>query len=150
MHAGGAGAPAGDPRQAAIVAWVAGLAGAGPPATRRRRAPASGAAPAPPPTRRSSPAIRRAAGADLHGAPGGPGCPFGFMLNGRFDLDYERRHFSGDPFDDASVNALRSYHHFLFLSRDSAGDPCGLSVEVLTLQFWEATAACRARRAAAG
>jgi hypothetical protein len=36
------------------------------------------------------------------------------------------------------VNALRSYHHFLFLSRDAAADPCGLSVEVLTLQFWEA------------
>ena len=36
------------------------------------------------------------------------------------------------------VDALRSYHHFLFLSRDAAGDPCGLAIEVLTLQFWEA------------
>jgi hypothetical protein len=60
------------------------------------------------------------------------------MLNGRFSLDYERRQFSGDPFEAPSVNALRSYHHFLFLSRDAAGEPCGLSVEVLTLQFWEA------------
>ncbi len=77
------------------------------------------------------------------GGPGGPGgaglaLPLGFMLNGRFSLDYERRQFSGDPFESPSVNALRSYHHFLFLSRDAAGDPCGLSVEVLTLQFWEA------------
>ncbi len=60
------------------------------------------------------------------------------MLNGRFDLAYERRHFSGGPFEASSVNALRSYHHFLFLSHDTAGDPCGLSVEILTLQFWEA------------
>jgi hypothetical protein len=65
------------------------------------------------------------------------------MLNGRFSLDYERRQFTGDPFGDGSVNALRSYHHFLFLSRDTAGDPCGLTVEVLTLQFWEAH--CRVR-----
>ena len=73
------------------------------------------------------------------------------MLNGRFDLAYERRQFSGDPFETPSVNALRSYHHFLFLSHDTAGDPCGLSVEVLTLQFWEAH--CRvpaAARAASG
>jgi hypothetical protein len=60
------------------------------------------------------------------------------MLDGRFSLDYERRQFSGSPFADGSVNALRSYHHFLFLSRDAAGDPCGLTVEILTLQFWEA------------
>jgi hypothetical protein len=66
------------------------------------------------------------------------------MLNGRFSLDYERRQFSGDPFESPSVNALRSYHHFLFLSRDAAGEPCGLSVEVLTLQFWEAH--CRVPR----
>jgi hypothetical protein len=58
------------------------------------------------------------------------------MLNGRFDLNYERRQFTGNPFGSTSVAALRSYHHFLFLSRD-AGDPCGLSVEMLTLLFWE-------------
>jgi hypothetical protein len=64
--------------------------------------------------------------------------PFGFMLNGRFSVDYERRDFTGSPFADGSVNALRSHHHYLFLSRASAADPCGLSVELLTLQFWEA------------
>ena len=42
------------------------------------------------------------------------------------------------------MNALRSYHHFLFLSRDVAGEPCGLSLEVVTLQFWEAH--CRVPR----
>ena len=59
------------------------------------------------------------------------------MLNGRFDLEYERHDFTGSPFADTATNALRSYHHFLFLSRESADDPCGLSLEVLTLQFWE-------------
>jgi hypothetical protein len=59
-------------------------------------------------------------------------------LNGRFDLNYERRAFSGQPFDSEGVNALRSYHHFLFLSRERADEPCGLSVEILALTFWEA------------
>ena len=30
-------------------------------------------------------------------AAAGLGLPFGFMLNGRFDLNYERRHFTGQP-----------------------------------------------------
>src|SRR4030095_4133154 len=64
----------------------------------------------------------------------------GFMLNGRFDLVYERRTFSGNPFADGSTAALRSYHHFLFLSRESVSDPFGLSIEMLSLQFWEAHA----------
>jgi mono/diheme cytochrome c family protein len=131
MHAGGAPLPAGDPRRAAIVAWIAGLAAPSPvaapaPGSPRAPAPASGvpaaAAPPPPP-----PSAAPAAGLGL---------PLGFMLNGRFDLNYERRQFNGNPFDATSVAALRSYHHFLFLSRD-AGDPCGLTVEMLTLLFWE-------------
>jgi hypothetical protein len=64
--------------------------------------------------------------------------PGGFSLNGRFDLDYERRGFSGDPLANGATNALRSYHHFLFLSRESTGDPFGLSLEMLSLLFWEA------------
>ena len=132
MHAGGAPLPAGDPRRAAIVAWIAGPAA--PPQVAAATpgvpgAPASAAsvvvvappsAPPPPPA----------------GPPAGLGLPFGFLLNGRFDLNYERRKFTGDPFGSASVAGLRSYHHFLFLSRD-AGEPCGLTVEVLTLLFWE-------------
>jgi mono/diheme cytochrome c family protein len=132
MHAGGAPLPAGDPRRAAIVAWIARLA-APPPAAApaavapgapapESSVPAAPAPPAPPPP--------------SAGPPAGLGLPLGFMLNGRFDLNYERRQFTGNPFDSASVAALRSYHHFLFLSRD-AGDPCGLTVEMLTLLFWE-------------
>jgi hypothetical protein len=60
------------------------------------------------------------------------------MLNGRFDLDYERRQFTGDPFASDAANALRSYHHFLFLSRARADEPCGVSIEILALTFWEA------------
>ncbi len=125
MHGGGAPLPAGDPRREAIVAWIAGLDVPPPPPV--RAAPGVAAAPvpvAPPPPPGGGP-------------PHGIGLPFGFFLNGRFDLNYERRQFSGDPFGASSVAALRSYHHFLFLSRDT-GDPCGLSVEVLTLLFWEA------------
>jgi hypothetical protein len=66
--------------------------------------------------------------------------PAGFFLNGRFDLNYERQHFNGNPWADGSTAALRSYHHFLFLSREAASDPFGLSIEFLTLQFWEAHA----------
>ena len=100
MHGGGAVLPAGDPRRAAIVAWIAGWRRAAPAAaaasrrggTRRARAPA-----APPPPRRP-PRLRppRATGGPAPPA----GLPFGFMLNGRFDLDYERRQFTGNPFDD--------------------------------------------------
>src|SRR5207302_840231 len=71
-------------------------------------------------------------------APGGLPLSGGFLLNGRFDLSYERRQFSGNPFADGTTAALRSYHHFLFLSRESTDDPFGLSIEILSLQFWEA------------
>ncbi len=127
MHAGGTPLGTGDPRRPAIVAWIAGLASPPPAAPAPGAAPpavAVRAAPAPPPPR---PAAAPPAGLEL---------PLGFLLNGRFDLNYERRQFSGNPFDSGSVAALRSYHHFLFLSRE-AGEPCGLSVEVLTLLFWE-------------
>jgi hypothetical protein len=142
MHAGGAVLPPGDVRYAAIVGWVRSLApaasvtapgaSAGAPAAPEGAAPVAVAAAAP------VPAAPAPAGPHGHGMPGGFALPLGFMLNGRFSLDYERRRFSGGPFEDGSVDALRSYHHFLFLSRDAAGEPCGLSVEVLTLQFWQA------------
>jgi cytochrome c553 len=131
MHAGGAPLPAADPRRAALVAWIAGLAA--------RPVTVAPAAPGAPPATVATPApmvATPAAPPPSPGQPAGVGLPFGFFLNGRFDLNYERRQFTGNPFSDSSVAALRSYHHFLFLSRD-AGDPCGLSVEVLTLLFWE-------------
>jgi hypothetical protein len=58
-------------------------------------------------------------------------------LNGRFDLNYERRNYSDNPFDGAADDAIRSYHHFLFLTRQSADDPVSITLEMLTLQFWE-------------
>jgi hypothetical protein len=126
MHGGGAVLPAGDPRARALVDWAR-----APVEPAVARAPAAVGAPlapaAPPPV---------AAAPPPHGAPAGVRLPLDFMLDGRFDLDYERRQFSGDPFAAGSVNALRSYHHFLFLSRD-AGGPCGITLEVLTLLFFE-------------
>jgi hypothetical protein len=138
MHGGGVVLAQGDPRLEIILAWARELGAA------ETTAPAEGARVAAPPSAPAAAAPATAApapsGSAGHPGPGGPGfaLPLGFMLDGRFSLDYERRQFSGDPFGASSVNALRSYHHFLFLSRDAAGDPCGLSVEVLTLQFWEA------------
>ncbi len=131
MHAGGAPLPAGDPRRAAIVAWIGGLAAPAPAAAAPPGVPGAPGAPA------SAPPVLVAVPPPAPPPPpAGLALPFGFLLNGRFDLNYERRQFTGDPFGSASVAALRSYHHFLFLSRE-AGDPCGLTVEVLTLLFWE-------------
>ncbi len=140
MHGGGAVLSPGDPRLGAILAWVKGLAAAEAPVPASSSAPpAPPLAPVPTPAAVTPGHAGAPPGPGGHGGPGGAGLalPLGFMLNGRFSLDYERRQFSGDPFEAPSVNALRSYHHFLFLSRDAAGESCGLSVEVLTLQFWE-------------
>jgi hypothetical protein len=130
LHGGGIVLPPGDPRLATLLAWVN--------AVSQPSAPVP-AGPAAPPT---LPAVVRpaptSAAPPWHGPPAGLILPGGFMLNGRFDLVYERRTFAGNPFADASTAALRSYHHFLFLSRESASDPFGLSVEMLSLQFWEA------------
>jgi len=75
-----------------------------------------------------------ASGVPPHGA--GWSLPFQLRLNGRFDLSYERRNFDTQPFS-AGDNALQSYHHFLFLSRQSAEDPLAFSAEVINLTFWE-------------
>jgi hypothetical protein len=88
-------------------------------------APAAVVAPAPPPSRRP------------HGS-SGVALPYGFQLNGRFDLNYERHQFTGSPAAAGAADALRSYHHFLFLSRSDAKDRIGLNVEMLGLLFWEA------------
>ncbi|WP_141322981.1 hypothetical protein [Myxococcus sp. AB025B] len=58
-------------------------------------------------------------------------------LNGRFDLNYERLGYNDQPFQKGASNALRSYHHFLFLTRQSTEDPVTLTLETLSLQFWE-------------
>ena len=144
MHGGGAVLPAGDARMETILSWARGLAApAAPEAGTAPPGPTPAAPTVQPP---APPAAAPPPPPDLggHGMPAGLALPLGFMLDGRFSLDYERRQFTGNPFGGASVNALRSYHHFLFLSHDAAEDPCGLSLEVLTLQFWEAH--CRVPR----
>jgi hypothetical protein len=103
---------------------------AGPPSEVPAVTPAVPGAPPPP-----IPPAGPSRGTATHGGLRFPG---GFALNGRFDLAYERRGFSGDPLADGATNALRSYHHFLFLSRESTDDPFGLSLEMLSLLFWEA------------
>jgi hypothetical protein len=64
--------------------------------------------------------------------------PLGLRLNGRFDLNYERRGLGRDTSFGDGKNVLRSYHQFLFLSRESQHDPIGLSVELIALQTWDA------------
>jgi hypothetical protein len=59
-------------------------------------------------------------------------------LNGRFDLNLERRTFATNPWADASTTAIQSYHHFLFLSRQSAEDPFTFTAELISLEFFEA------------
>jgi hypothetical protein len=133
-HAGGAPWPPGSPAHDRVLAWI--QDGARPTENEPARAepapiaapPAAPAPAAPPPAPAAPP---HAAGLQL---------PAGFALDGRFDLALERRAFSGDPFADGSASALRSYHHFLFLSREGTGDPVGLSVELTSLLFWEAHA----------
>lgn len=62
----------------------------------------------------------------------------GLRLNGRFDLNYERRALGRDHGFADGTNVLRSYHQFLFLSRGVESDPLGLSVELIALTTWEA------------
>ena len=140
MHGGGVVLATTDPRHATLLAWAT------PPIIRAASpaVPASGetsaavAAHSVPVSASPAAAVVAVPSEHSHAHDGGIGLPFGFLLNGRFDLNYERRQFSGSPFDDSAINALRSYHHFLFLSRAEADDPCRLSLEVLTLQFWQA------------
>jgi hypothetical protein len=133
LHGGGVVLGPGDPRRARLIAWAESVA---------TPAAAPHAAPAPAPrtdvvTSASRAAKLEGAPAAAPHAPSGLLLPAGFFLNGRFDLNYERQHFNTNPWEDGSTAALRSYHHFLFLSRESASDPFGLSIEILTLQFWE-------------
>lgn len=150
MHAGGAILKAGSAEQVLLLGWVAAGARERPAArapaaaasTTGTTRPTGGTAPVPAPPVPAAPP----GAPSPHHAGGGVGLPLGLMLNGRFDLAYERRTFTGSPFADSATDALRSYHHFLFLSRESADDPFGLSLEVLTLQFWEVHARWRAPR----
>lgn len=61
----------------------------------------------------------------------------GFHLNGRFDLNVDRRNFQTNPLSGKGDTALQSYHHFLFLNRSSVDDPFTLDVEIIDLEFFE-------------
>lgn len=145
MHAGGAPFPAGSPRYQQLLAWARAEAApaAAVPAPTGAPTPSTPAPPAGAPPSGTVAAVTGAspnkpAGNHAHGHGHGLPLPYGFALNGRFSLDGERRQFTGAPWSSGSLNALRSYHHFLFLSRESPEDRFGLSVEMLNLLFWEA------------
>lgn len=149
LHGGGAVLPAGSDGYQRLLAWTMTLvpvaAGAEVPTPARPGAePSPSPVPAPVKSAGTAPAAPAspAAGAVPRG---GLLLPYGFQLNGRFDVNYERRGFSTDPAASAATNALRSYHHFLFLSRQSPEERIGLSVELLGLLFWEANLRFRPR-----
>lgn len=104
-------------------------------------APAAGAPVATAPAGPAAPAPAPTAAAPQGGPPGvslGTYPVLGSLrLNGRFDLNYERVGYNDHPFQSAGDNALRSYHQFLFLTRQSTSDPVTISLEALSLQFWE-------------
>jgi hypothetical protein len=72
------------------------------------------------------------------GHPHGAGITLaGFSINGRFDLAYEFTGFEGFPEDDN--DALRNYHHFIFISRNKKDEPFSISAEIIDLTFYELT-----------
>ena len=117
IEAGAMGTPPDAPRAAPVAAATPGHA-------------ASAAAP---PPAQPPPVVGPPAGVTLGAFP----ILGSLNLNGRFDLNYERVNYNGHPFQSEGANALRSYHQLLFLSRQSASDPVTLTLEMLSLQFWE-------------
>jgi hypothetical protein len=142
MHGGGPIAPPGSDGHRAVVAWITagapGVAAAAPtPAIAASPVtPTPAAAPLPPPTGITPPGP---ASPHAHGPVPGIALPLGLRLDGRFDLNYERRGLGRDTGWSDGRSVLRSYHQFLFLSRGTERDPIGFSVELIALTTWEAT-----------
>jgi hypothetical protein len=144
-HGGGAPWPPGSPGQQALLAWIAAgapdhppPAAAGAPTTAASEAsPAAG-----PPTPAPVAAPMSPAAPSPHGAPAAhvSATLFGnqLTLNGRFDVNLERRGFDANPWGDGSKTAVQSYHHFLFLGRQAADDPFVFTAELVSLEFYEA------------
>jgi hypothetical protein len=134
-HGGGAVWPPDSEGAQALLTWIAagapvraapsepGIQPAAPPVATAVLPPAPPPAPPPP--------------APAHG-PGPSLLGDTLTLNGRFDLNLERRGFNTNPWQAGSQTALTSYHHFLFLSRQSAGDPFTFTAELVNLEFYEA------------
>ncbi len=83
-------------------------------------------------------ATMRGVGGDLR-TMFGSGLPLfaGFRLNGRFDLNYERRDYRDQPLFKGGRNAIQVYHNFLFLSWQEKDSPLSFTAELITLQLWE-------------
>jgi hypothetical protein len=144
-HGGGAPLPLDSAGQRILLAWIAaGATASTSTAAATSAAPsATGAPPGasiPPPAASSerAPALPPAAASPTGAAQPGLELPLGLRLNGRFDLNYERRGIGRNTSFADGKSGLRSYHQFLFLSRSSADDPIGFLVEVIGLQLWEA------------
>jgi hypothetical protein len=133
-HGGGAPWPAESAGQTAVMAWLTSEAAGAhraipdgqPASTPVRTDPGT---PGPPMDRTPSPPSNptNQTAAQPHGL-----AFFGdtLTLNGRFDVNVERRNFQSNPWGQGSATALQSYHHFLFLGRQSADDPFTLTAEV--------------------
>jgi cytochrome c553 len=137
-HSAGAVWEQGSQELALLGAWING----GAEATASAPQPTA-QGPAQPPSVATVPPVATAPpAASPHGERGGfelgtlPGLG-AFRLNGRFDLNYERRGYNDNPFQSGTTQALRSYHQFLFLTRQSAEDPVTATLELISLQFWE-------------
>ncbi|MFB1481197.1 hypothetical protein [Corallococcus sp. RDP092CA] len=144
-HPGGAVWAPGSAQLALLARWIdAGATAAPPPAAGNAVAattPPASTGPGPaaaPPAPPSSPASQHGPAGPHGGVSLGTFPGLGSLsLNGRFDLNYERVNYNDHPFKSEGESALRSYHHFLFLTRQSAEDPVTLTLEVLSLQLWE-------------
>jgi hypothetical protein len=144
-HGGGPVWPPGSDGAQALAKWLA----AGAPTV----VPAPLARPGSPsdPTLPAEPARVVASAPVVAAPPGGPPSPDAttgasarvgllgreFTLNGRFDVDFERRGFDTNPFGGGN-NAIASHHHYVFLGRHSADDPFTFTAEITGLLFYEA------------
>ncbi|HEY0706016.1 MAG TPA: hypothetical protein VGG33_04430, partial [Polyangia bacterium] len=156
MHGGGPIWPKDSPGQQTLLAWLA--AGAPdsestlPSDVTTSETPAAPSADTPPPAAPAAPALPAGpptAPPSAH-APKGLHLGHELTLNGRFDLNLERRGFSGNPWEDGAKTALQSHHHFLFLGRQSADDPFVFTVELTSLAFYEAALRLGPRRGDTG
>jgi hypothetical protein len=134
QHGGGPVLPQTSEGFRALVAWIAAGAPGPEESAPPGEAPSAEASPEAPSLPPLPPAV---AAHPTPGAPGGLSLPLGLQLDGRFDLNYERRGIGRDTSFAEGKSALRSYHQFLFLSRASADDPIALMVEIVSLQIWE-------------
>jgi hypothetical protein len=139
--------------RARAISWcvlaLAGIVPAGAAAEPATSAPATGAAsaaatgaapiPAPPPAEHAAavPADRAPAEEREEREEQALILPAGVRLGGLFDAVYEREGRSGEL--GSGRNALRSYHRFLFLTRQGNDVPIGFNAELLGLHFYELT-----------